>query len=261
MESIKIDNCKPVYFALKPVGSKGADGQYAYRAAVERDDKIDILKKEPEGISNLGLRPENVGTVVGAVLDYTVKAVMKDGITRTLGNLIDVRLDIKGKFDRPDEAFDPEKHKVGVNFVLRSKLAKRYRRDEDPVNTLNKARGDIDNVTFEGGGWGQIKAGEDIIIKGRGLELEHGELVTIRYTSRKGKREELNIGIFDNELKYFKTISYDEIRLKWFIPKSMMEELRHPKADLCLHVRRHNMINGKWTLEPRGSWMHIKLVG
>lgn len=259
MESEKIDGCGNVYYSLKRVGGKSKDGTQLYRAAVERDDKLDVLK-DVEGIRNLGLRPENVGTVVGGVLDYMVREVMKDGVTRTLGGLIDVRMDIKGKFERPDEEFDPKKHKVGVNLVLRSTLAKRYRRDEDPKNTVNKARGRVDGVTYEGGGFRQIKVGEDIIITGHGLDLEKGEVVTIRYTDG-GKREELNVGIFDNELKYFKKVAYDEIRLKWFVPAHAMQAMLKEGAKVTVAVRRHNLINGRWTIEPRGSICQVQVIG
>lgn len=263
-----IDQEDDVYYTLKRTGGI-KDGKSSYRASVEHEDKIDVLEDE-KFAQDMALSPANVRAVMTSVLDKVVRDVMTDGITRTIGGLLDVRMDIKGRFEREDEEFDPEKHKICLNVRLRHKLSKHYRRCQDPINTENKARGRIDHVTYPGGGLGRIKVGADILIRGKDLQLEPGELVTLSYNGKekdrngtlKVKRKFCNVGIFDNELKYFQKISPDELIVKWFVPEYVLEEIEQmgDKAQPRLHVRRNNLFNGISSLEPRGSCVEVRIL-
>ena len=254
-EAKRIDRCEEITFALKRVSGSNSAGKDRYYATMGHcADKytrecIDILSEERD-IRDAGITPEQSKTVVTAILDVMVKNVMTDGITRRFGDLFEVRADIVGPFHRIDEPFDYAKHRLKVNIVPLKGLSAAYIRSEPPVNERRMPKGRIDYVTYEGGDKGEIMVGQDIIIRGKDLYLDKGDMVIVSWTKPSGYVERRTVGNWIGMEHYLKVNTPEELRLGWFI--SRPEEIvikpgTTPKLFVDTHVARRNRYRGRGT--------------
>lgn len=166
-------------YSLYPI-----NGGSGYRAVVERDQaSIDAL---PDICEELRFQQSQLYGVVGSILEIMAKKTLEDGMTRRFGDLFETRLDIRGKFSRNDEEFDPKKHSLVVNLVgLKGILVPK--RKEMPKNVVMRPHGIIESVSGPDGREGVVKFGEDIIIRGHGLEMGPYDSVCFDFHNRAGK--------------------------------------------------------------------------
>ena len=219
--SKKIERCQAITFALKRIGGANAAGKERYYATMGHytDEysraSIDILGEERK-ILDLGISPAIAKPAVSAIIDLMVKEALTDGITRRFGDLFEVRVDIAGSFSRIDEPYDATKHHLRVNLVPLKALSSAYYRAEPPVNVRRQPQGRIDHVTYPGGEKGEVKVGEDIIIRGRELYLNQGDTVTLKWEAPDGQSERSTIGNFADLDQFILVNTPGELRLKWF---------------------------------------------
>ena len=250
-------------FELHNTGKVDREGRPCYRATLchsrSKDDKsiVDIMDK-PEDIRDSGLTPTAVANGVRSLLKLMVKKVLDDRITVRFEDLFEVRADIRGTFHRIDEPFDPEKHKLAVNLVPLKGLTDAYQRDTLPANVRRMPKGRIDYVTYEGGDKGEVKVGEDIIIRGQDLYLDKGDMVSITWTKPSGYVEHRQIGNWVGQEHYIKLNTPEELRIGWFVSRPeeiLIKPGTVPKLFVDTRVSRRNRSHG------RGTASDIRILG
>lgn len=166
-------------YSLHPI-----NGGSGYRAVVERDQaSLDAL---PDICEELRFKESQLYGIVGSVLEMMAQKTLEDGMTRRFGDLFETRLDIRGKFTRNDEEFDPQKHSLVVNLIgLRG--IRVPKRKEMPKNVVMRPHGIIESVSGPDGREGVVRFGEDIIVRGHDLEMGPYDSVCFDFYNRKGK--------------------------------------------------------------------------
>ena len=262
-EAKRVDRCREITFSLRRVGGANSAGKGKYYATMGHGtdeysrEGIDILSEERD-IRDAGITPEQSKTVMTAILDVMARNVMRDGITRRFGNLFELRADIVGPFERIDEPFDYGKHRLKLNLVPLKGLSAAYVRSEPPVNERRMPKGRIDYVTYAGGDKGEVKVGEDIIIRGQDLYLDQGDMVSITWTKPSGYVEHRQIGNWVGQEHYIKVNTPEELRIGWFISRPeeiLIKPGTVPKLFVDTRVSRRNRSRG------RGTASDIRILG
>ncbi len=103
-------------FVLKPVsGAAEAGGGYraylttAKGAALDSDD---VIAEALDRGYIAGVKDTLAKSVVLGVLDSMIDGVLRDGVTRRIGEYLSVSLKIHGRFEDKDDDFDPTRHKL-----------------------------------------------------------------------------------------------------------------------------------------------------
>ena len=253
--SSRIEFCEEIVFSLHKAAVKDNAGNACYRASLVHGadqysrESIDILEEERD-IRDMGITPGQARTVVGAVVDLMVKKALTDGVTRRFGDLFEVRVDIAGRFSRIDEPFDRDKHSLKVNLVPLKALSNAYVRSQMPVNERRMPKGRIDYVTYPGGEMGEVKVGEDIIVRGHELYLDKCDTVAISWEKPNGETERHTIGNWTDMERFIKVNTPEELRLKWFLPDGIDLRLKpgtSAKLFVDTHVARRNQNRGRGT--------------
>ena len=210
----------PINFALERIKSAPSkrDGKYKYRAHVVHEK----YRGEPKDLDHEGDYYR-----VLAYLESICRDVMEDGVTRRLGDLFEVQLDIEGTFDRADEEYSPSKHNCRLNIVP-LKGMKEYGRKERPINVQQPATGIIDYVETTGGEMYKLEAGKNILVHGETLTLAKGDHLRLTFEDWRGEKHEYysyhGLTGFPEDIV---VNSDDLLEVKWFGPKLM--ELRSLK--------------------------------
>lgn len=247
--------CEEIKFTLHQTRRADKAGKPCYAAALVHGtdrysrENIDILAEESD-IRDMGITPGQARTVVGAVVDLMVKKTLTDGVTRRFGDLFEVRLDIAGRFSRIDEPFDPDKHRLKVNLVPLKALSSAYVRSEMPVNERRMPKGRIDYVTYPGGEMGEVKVGEDIIVRGHDLYLDKCDTVAISWAKPNGDTERRTIGNWTDMERFLKVNTPQELRIAWFLAADEDFRLKpgtSAKLFVDTQVARRNQNRGRGT--------------
>lgn len=213
-----------IEFTLHKLGhSFSSSGDAKYAASLKHNAR-DIGDARDEYIVERYLSGKPIKTAVAeasGIIHAMAELVMRDGISRRLGDMFEMRLEIKGSFDRPDESFSPYRHRLQLKLIPLNGI-NRYSRQTPPVNTQKKPRGRIESVSFEGGDIGKIKFGQDIIIRGKDLKFLRGDYLCLIYTNKQGE-EIRRYCMFDPDQNPFLVNTETCLRVKWFGPKSFGE--------------------------------------
>jgi hypothetical protein len=226
-----------IQFKLHRVGGikSKATGNYKYAASLQHDEARDIGDSRDLNHIDRHLGTLPVSTAISQtteLLNAMAELVMRDGITRRLGDLLEMRLEIKGSFDRPDEAFNPYKHRLQLKIVPLNGL-NLFSRKDPPLNVQKRPRGRIDAVTFEGGEIGKVKVGADIIITGKDLKFLAGDYLRLDYQDPEGEYRRVYCN-FDPERNPFIVNTDSMLRVKWFGPKSF-NDVKYAKMTLFVN--------------------------
>ena len=221
-----------IKFALERVKSiPSKDGKDKYRAHLVHERWNEQPKDVKEDYKYWQMRQ---------YFDELCLAVMKDGATRRVGDLFEVRLDIEGTFDRADSAFDKNKHNCRLNIVP-LKGMKEYGRQESPKNVQSAAEGKIDYVEAKGGEMYRLEWNKNVVIHGHDLKLEKYDYLRLAYFDRRGDKHEY--GVMWDEVdkdRLFVTNTDELLEVKWFGPDFLTIRRQEPK-NAVLYVCRPSL--------------------
>ena len=174
---------------LIPVSKKlSKKGGYRGHIVGRREMGYDEVIEEAIKTSHLNFDAIAMKLVLESVFHSMINGIMKDGVSRRLGDYFTLQLEVKGGFDEPGDQFDPQKHKLAM-VVRPLKEFRRVAGDKD-VAVYNRNAGPkvVIAKTYsashpEGG---ELKFGEDIIIEGENLfALEDGnDIFNYKYYSQ-----------------------------------------------------------------------------
>ena len=107
---------RPQYKLQKVSSQAGGKG---YRAILNRRASYGTDQIMEEAVREMGLRisPDTLKMYVCGVLDSIVNNTMNDGCTRILDGYLRFRLDVSGRFDDADSAWDDEKNALRLNVA------------------------------------------------------------------------------------------------------------------------------------------------
>lgn len=109
-----------IEFVLKPVTGAAASAG-GFRAIVDtaKGDALDFDDVITEALDRgyiAGVKDVIAKSVVKGVLDSMIAGVLRDGMTRRIGDYLSVSLKVHGRFEDAQEEFDPERHKLALSL-------------------------------------------------------------------------------------------------------------------------------------------------
>ena len=260
----RLEYCSEIPFELHNTGKTDRHGRPCYRATLchsrnQYDKGVVNIMDCPDEIRDYGLTAATVANGAKSLLQLMVKKVLDERITVRFEDLFEVRADIRGTFHRIDEPFDPAVHKLVVNLVPLKGLTKAFVRAVPPANVRRMPKGRIDHVTYEGGEKGEVMVGKDIIIRGKDLYLDKGDIVIIKWEKPGGLSAERVVGNLTGLEHYLLKNTPEELRLKWFA--GAREEIKiNPGTTPKLFVNTH-IASSNESLRPRGTASDIRILG
>ena len=134
-----------IEFALKPVtGAASSGGGFRAILKTAKGDAMDFDDVVTEALDRgyiAGVKDILAKSVVKGVLDSMIAGVLRDGITRRIGDYLSVSLKVHGRFENAQDEFDPASgrgnhlvrtHLFMIHFPLYSSLRRWYHLDEYP---------------------------------------------------------------------------------------------------------------------------------
>lgn len=134
--------------------------------------------------------------ILKATFNTMVDGILSDGISRRIGDFIQLQLKVRGKFDSEGEDFDEEKHKLAIS--VRPLKALRVSPGMNGVSVINRNAGPkvvIERTHSPGLEGNQLKWGAPIIIEGENLHLldDGKDELTFKYFSQMGVKAMLGV--------------------------------------------------------------------
>lgn len=168
---------KQLDITLKKVSGKFSESA-GYRAVVGKEGAYSYAHLLNEVIQNhhLSISTNFLDMVLKATFDTMIEGLMTDGISRRIGDFIQLQLQVRGKFDSEGEDFDEKKHKLAI--AVRPLKELRVKPGRDGVSVINRNAGPkvvierTHSPDLEGN---QVKWGEPIIIEGQNLFVIDGK--------------------------------------------------------------------------------------
>lgn len=162
---------------LKKVSGKFSESG-GFRAVVGKESAYSYEHLLNEVIQNhhLSISTNFLDMVLKATFDTMIEGLMTDGISRRIGDFIQLQLQVRGKFDSEGEDFDENKHKLAI--AVRPLKELRVKPGRDGVSVINRNAGPkvvIERMHSPGLEGCQVKWGEPIVIEGENLFVVDGK--------------------------------------------------------------------------------------
>ena len=160
---------RPQYKLQKVSSQAGGKG---YRAILNRRASYGTDQIMEEAVREMGLRisPDTLKMYVCGVLDSIVNNTMNDGCTRILDGYLRFRLDVSGRFDDADSAWDDEKNALRLNVAPLKKL--RAKCGLKPKNVQKQPYVSVTDVRSEGVDTpNTVQLGRRVLVTGKNLRL------------------------------------------------------------------------------------------
>lgn len=174
---------------LKKVSGKFSESG-GFRAVIGKDGAYSYEHLLSEVIQNhhLSISTNFLDMVLSATFDTMIEGLMTDGISRRIGDFIQLQLQVRGKFDSEGEDFDEKKHKLAI--AVRPLKELRVKPGRGGVSVINRNAGPkvvIERTHSPGLEGNQVKWGEPIIIEGQNLFAVDGkDEFSFRYINDSG---------------------------------------------------------------------------
>lgn len=143
-----------------------------FRAVVDKDGaySYEELLNEVVTKHHFNISTNFLDMILKATFNTMIEGIMEDGISRRIGDYLQLQLQVRGKFDSEGEDFDERKHKLAI--AVRPLKELRVKPGRGGVSVINRNAGPkvvIESVHSPGLPAGEIKWGEPIIIEGENL--------------------------------------------------------------------------------------------
>lgn len=157
----------------------GTDAAYSYEKLLE-----EVVTK-----SHLNMSTNVLDMVLKATFNTMIEGILSDGISRRIGDFIQLQLKVRGKFEEEGEDFDENKHQISI--AVRPLKGLRVKPGRDGVSVINRNAGPkvvVERTHSPGLEGCQVKWGESIVIEGKNLHVVEGkDEMTFRYYNRSGR--------------------------------------------------------------------------
>ena len=160
-----------IEFVLKPVtGAASAGGGYRAILNTAKGDAMDFDDVITEALDRgyiAGVKDILAKSVVKGVLDSMIASVLRDGMTRRIGDYLSVSLKVHGRFENEQEEFNPTRHKLALSLKQLNAFRPSFKGVE-ATNIHHKRQFriySVHSVNAEGMN-GKLIIGHELIIKG-----------------------------------------------------------------------------------------------
>ena len=160
-----------IEFILKPVTGAASTGG-GFRAILDtaKGDAMDFDDVITEALDRgyiAGVKDVLAKSVVKGVLDSMIAGVLRDGMTRRIGDYLSVSLKVHGRFENAHDEFDPARHKLALSVKQLNAFRPSFKGVE-ATNIHHKRQfriSSVHSVNAEGMN-GKLFIGREFIIKG-----------------------------------------------------------------------------------------------
>ena len=167
-----------IEFVLKPVtGAASAGGGYRAILNTAKGDAMDFDDVITEALDRgyiAGVKDILAKSVVKGVLDSMIAGVLRDGITRRIGDYLSVSMKVHGRFENEHDEFDPERHKLALSLKQLNAFRPSFKGVE--ATNINHKRQfriySVHSVGAEDKKNGQLIIGREFIIKGADFQSD-----------------------------------------------------------------------------------------
>lgn len=243
-----------IEFVLKPVTGAAASGG-GFRAILDtaRGDALDFDEVITEALDRgyiAGVKDVLAKSVVKGVLDSMIAGVLRDGITRRIGDYLSVSLKVHGRFEDEQDEFDPARHKLALSVKQLNAFRPSFKGAE-ATNIHHKRQFriySVHSVNHEGKN-GVLAFGDEFIIKGadfRPDDTSFGVVMNI-------KKDIHSAVTFDPPML---NVTENEIRCAW------PEDFQKPVGDGCgeIAIGRSEELNDSETGKYIRRSIRIKII-
>ena len=214
-----------IEFILKPVTGAAAAGG-GYRAIVDtaKGDAMDFDDVITEALDRgyiAGVKDVLAKSVVKGVLDSMIAGVLRDGMTRRIGDYLSVSLKVHGRFENEQDEFDPARHRLALSLKQLNAFRPSFKGVE-ATNIHHKRQFriySVHSVNHEGKN-GVLALGDEFIIKGADFQSD-AKLNGVVLHAKTGIHSVVS---FDPPII---SMTDSEIRCAW------PEEFKEPVGDGC----------------------------
>ena len=161
-----------IEFVLKPVtGAASAGGGYRAILNTAKGDAMDFDDVITEALDRgyiAGVKDILAKSVVKGVLDSMIAGVLRDGMTRRIGDYLSISMKVHGRFENEHDEFDPERHKLALSLKQLNAFRPSFKGVE--ATNINHKRQfriySVHSVGAESEKNGHLIIGREFIIKG-----------------------------------------------------------------------------------------------
>ena len=160
-----------IEFILKPVtGAASTGGGFRAILNTAKGDAMDFDDVITEALDRgyiAGVKDVLAKSVVKGVLDSMIAGVLRDGMTRRIGDYLSVSLKVHGRFENAHDEFDPARHKLALSVKQLNAFRPSFKGVE-ATNIHHKRQFriySVHSVNAEGMN-GKLFIGREFIIKG-----------------------------------------------------------------------------------------------
>ena len=212
-----------IEFTLKPVTGAAASGG-GYRAVLttakgDAMDGDDVIAEALDRGYIAGVKDVLAKYVVEGVLDSMIAGVLRDGVTRRIGDYLSVSVKVHGRFKDAQEEFDPSRHKLALSLKQLNAFRPTFK-GVQATNVNHKRQFRIHSVrSVHGDGKsGRLVFGDEFIIAG--ADFRPGDSTFgVAFHVKKGLEP---VGGFEPPML---SVTENEIRCAW------PEEFKGPVGD------------------------------
>lgn len=115
------------------------EGGFIAQASTNEVYSYEELLQEVITNHHLNISASFLDMILKATFNTMIEGVMSDGISRRIGDFIQLQLKVRGKFDSEGEDFDEEKHKLAIS--VRPLKALRVSPGRNGVSVINRNAG------------------------------------------------------------------------------------------------------------------------
>ena len=229
-----------IEFVLKPVtGAASAGGGYRAILKTAKGDAMDFDDVIAEALDCgyvAGIKDVLAKSVVKGVLDSMIAGVLRDGITRRIGDYLSVSLKVHGRFENAQDEFDPARHKLALSLKQLNAFRPSFKGVE-ATNIHHKRQFriySVHTVGMEDEKNGRLIIGREFIIKGADFDSDFKLIGVVLHANTKT----LSSVSFDPPIL---SITDSEIRCAW--PEEFQEQVGDGSGEIA--IGRQGFSKGK----------------
>lgn len=130
----------------------------------------DQVLEEIVSKNRLGMSKSLVQMILDMAFNTVIDGVLSDGVTRRLGDFLQIGLEVKGRFISEGDQFDEDRHELALS--VRTLKEMRRKPGRDGVRVINRNAGPkvlIESLYSVGCESGELTWGADIVLEGENL--------------------------------------------------------------------------------------------
>ena len=243
-----------IEFVLKPVtGAAAAGGGFRAILDTAKGDAMDFDDVITEALDRgyiAGVKDVLAKSVVKGVLDSMIAGILRDGMTRRIGDYLSVSLKVHGRFENEQDEFDPARHKLALSVKQLNAFRPSFKGVE-ATNIHHKRQFRIYSVhsVHHEGKNGVLAFGDEFIIKGADFRPDDTSFGVVMHM----KKDIHSAVTFDPPML---NATENEIRCAW------PDDFQEPVGDGCgeIAIGRSEGLNDPKTGKYIRRSLRIKII-